>query len=1543
MRTKQLFLTLALLLTAVTGAWADDGIYCTTSDVGRVVCTDGSIYDNVSAAEADGKTAVAMIAYHDTVNKKALALALADESMMQWSTAISTCSAKTPTVTGGTWKLATRDEWDLMITVAGSDTALRNGFSSVGGTNMQSGQYWSSTEKDSGHAWLYDFRFSHWYSIELATANDKYVRACLDFDFTALTYPVKMADNWNVVYWRTQTKQSDWTALSAGSTTGRTLGSAGNTTYYYVTSNLSFTNSTAGGSGLTILGTVYLYIPTGVTLTCTGANASGLTGGGAGIELTAGNSLYLIGGGTLNANGGNAANGGNGSKGNDAEVTYNESILGGSGGTGGNGGGGAGAGIGTRGGNGGSGGSGGQRNGSYGQETTQYGVDGSAGTAGATAGAMGTLYGYQALAPWVNVNGGNAGSNGTGGSRGKTASQHPGSNVYMASGGGGGGGGGGAAGNVAWVVYSGTANGYYHAGAYGGAGGTNADGTTAPNGADVELDNPKHADIEGGGLRDSASDYKDDAGWENGNGRHDGGAGGGSGHASSNGSAVNLVLWPTQGAGTEESPYLISSADDWNTFVTNVSNGISFSGKVIKLTNDISVSNMAGSYQADDNYQPFSGIFDGDDHTLTINVSNQSRFAAPFKCVSGAIIKNLRTTGTIDGTGNADGKLLAGIIGVSFGNTTITGCRSSVTLTTDFGEDAALAGIVAGTKGGNLTIEGCVFDGSMTGSSNTRCAGIAGYEYGGTTTVIRNSLFAPTTLTISTADDTYTKTFTRDPDATITNCYYTQPLGAAQGTAAMRTVQPPVAIGTLVHDYGFMNAYQHGILFDGLYYLDSNYAPAFQLLKAATSGDVGKVVCAAGHLHDAKTAVPYGCTAVGILGRMTADGYGRSGLIIALQDAASQTWHAIDSWTSVTAYAGTTLKLLPDDNARGSLTSYTTLGETTVSNWCVAQKSDYEAIFEKLGSTTGDNDGKTYDANVNAYITTGVGGTAIAGYYWSATEYATEDDDTHYGWGFAKDGWWGSFKTDSKSVRPVLGFTFIASELPGTGTAGDPYTISNSDEWTNFAYNVNSGNNYNGKYVKLTNDISVSIPAGDRVSDSDNKPFSGTFLGDGHTITAALAIDGKQGLAPFRSINGATIRDLKVAGTIASNQNHTAGIAGFASGTNTIEDCLVTATLNISSDYAGGIIGHGLNSNTTIRGCVFAGTINGVDGSRNNIGGIWGWSNSGTPTLLNCLENGTYTNIASMHPMGLQKAAGTITNCYYMNPQVGSPQNACTVSGAKQAYTAATAPANRGKLVQDYGTLTAYENGILYDGKYYVAPASISLANAADNSTTITGADGYVANVTLAARTLYKDGKWNTLCLPFNVTLSGSPLNGAVARPLTSASISGSTLTLTFGDAVTTLVAGTPYIIKWPSGDDIVNPVFNGVTIDATERNYDNAAEGDARVRFIGTYSSTTFSAADNSILLMGGENKLYYPATGAGIGAQRAYFKIGDGAQLARSLTSFSIDFGEGDNATGIINVSAETRNNADGWYSLDGRKLVGKPRQNGIYINNGKKVVIK
>ena len=163
-----------------------------------------------------------------------------------------------------------------------------------------------------------------------------------------------MAQNgWEAIYSQTQTTEKSWTAISESSKTGKVLGAEDATTYYYITESLDFTNSNAGGSGLKIEGTVYLYIPYGLKIFCKGANADGRTGAGAGIELSEGNTLYLIGGGngaSVEAKGGNAANGANGGTGGNAGYSKGNSIWTGGGGAGGNGGGGAGAGIGSRGG-----------------------------------------------------------------------------------------------------------------------------------------------------------------------------------------------------------------------------------------------------------------------------------------------------------------------------------------------------------------------------------------------------------------------------------------------------------------------------------------------------------------------------------------------------------------------------------------------------------------------------------------------------------------------------------------------------------------------------------------------------------------------------------------------------------------------------------------------------------------------------------------------------------------------------------------------------------------------------------------------------------------------------------------------------------------------------------------------------------------------------------------------------------------------------------------------------------------------------------------
>ena len=526
--------------------------------------------------------------------------------------------------------------------------------------------------------------------------------------------------------------------------------------------------------------------------------------------------------------------------------------------------------------------------------------------------------------------------------------------------------------------------------------------------------------------------------------------------------------------------------------------------------------------------------------------------------------------------------------------------------------------------------------------------------------------------------------------------------------------------------------------------------------------------------------------------------------------------------------------------------------------------------------------------------------------------------------------------TGTKTVN----FEIAANTLTGSGTEGDPYVISSDDDWTSFANSVNSGFTYSGKFVKLTKNVNATVNIGLR----NNKPFSGTFDGDGHTLTVTLTANAAstsgntEGIAPFHFIKNATIKNLRTSGTITSTTNHTSGLVGFSEGTNAVQNCVVSTTLNVKN-YVGGFIGHSQSSSITIRDCLFNGTVNGS--SSTYIAGIWGWNGGGSGSIVNCLENGTYTGVSSYDAIGWTPVTSP-TNTYRIN---SSTKGTVTTAEALADGTIATALQNgRAEEIWVQTTLTNLPMLKIFANE-------LSMADGSDNTAAIASAAeaSKTYDVQLTNRKLYKDGAWNTICLPFNVVLTGSPLEGATARTLTSASIEGTTLTLDFGDAVDELIAGTPYIIMWTKADgyvdddahNIVNPVFSGVTIDATDHSF-TSGSGDTRVRFVGTYKNTTFGSEDKSILLLGGENSLYYPQSGASIGACRAYFKIGEDGALTRGITSFDINYGDG--TTGIGTITNNREPITDGAvYALDGRKLSGQPTAKGIYIVNGKKVVIK
>ena len=256
-------------------------------------------------------------------------------------------------------------------------------------------------------------------------------------------------------------------------------------------------------------------------------------------------------------------------------------------------------------------------------------------------------------------------------------------------------------------------------------------------------------------------------------------------------------------------------------------------------------------------------------------------------------------------------------------------------------------------------------------------------------------------------------------------------------------------------------------------------------------------------------------------------------------------------------------------------------------------------------------------------------------------------------------------------------------------------------------------------------------------------------------------------------------------------------------------------------------------------------------------------------------------------------------------------------------------------------------------GQQTTATASISYYNASliddgdDNATvisTIVNNYGGMANVTLSGRTFFKDGHWNTICLPFDVTIADSPLAGADVRELSSASYTNGTGTLTLNfTEVTEIKAGVPYIIKWTKdteNPEINDPQFTGVTISATESNNKTCDLGDdMSVTFKGTYVPVTYAETDKSALLVGEGSTLYYPLANAYVNAFHAYFQL-TGIEVG-DVDSNTIGLRFGD-ATGIYDLKNLNVLDAN-YYDLSGRRLEGRPTETGIYIVNGKKVVVK
>ena len=221
--------------------------------------------------------------------------------------------------------------------------------------------------------------------------------------------------------------------------------------------------------------------------------------------------------------------------------------------------------------------------------------------------------------------------------------------------------------------------------------------------------------------------------------------------------------------------YEIASKEDWKAFCDLVKSGQNVVDA--KMTADV---NLGGDIAVIGSRKNYSGIFDGQGHTLTVNwnVGNKS-YIAPFYIVEKATIKNLRTEGQI----TSNEKFLSGLVGNVYGTTTISGYVSAVNITSSYDNGGCnAAGLICIVKlGANVTIDDCVVKGNITATTDKGKEKMTGFVSGqeGTCT-LNNCLYLG-----SSNGDTFSRTFVDDAyhgvTTTLNNCYNLNTCGTAQG------------------------------------------------------------------------------------------------------------------------------------------------------------------------------------------------------------------------------------------------------------------------------------------------------------------------------------------------------------------------------------------------------------------------------------------------------------------------------------------------------------------------------------------------------------------------------------------------------------------------------------------------------------------------------------------------------------------------------------------------------------------------------------------
>ena len=561
------------------------------------------------------------------------------------------------------------------------------------------------------------------------------------------------------------------------------------------------------------------------------------------------------------------------------------------------------------------------------------------------------------------------------------------------------------------------------------------------------------------------------------------------------------------------------------------------------------------------------------------------------------------------------------------------------------------------------------------------------------------------------------------------------------------------------------------------------------------------------------------------------------------------------------------------------------------------------------------------------------------------------------------------FYSDTYRLYAGLDLTVTIEAIPwsGSGSSADPYIIKYPSQLDLLAHRVNGthgqtrqSDGYSGTYFKLGADITYDPNISNNYEtigayySSSYITFGGKFDGQGYTVSGIRInkvsnsdADGDQGLFG-RIMNSAEVKNVILADAIITGYSHVGGIVGGNDG-GTITDCHVLSNVtirNVNYDAVchGGIAGYNHDGGTII-GCTSAATLADENNYSYYVGGIAGHN---TGSISQCLYLGT--TLGGKYLIGAivgYNYRGTVETSYFTDAQIqgkdryGTLANAESAVGYNQRGTVATTV---GPALRD----DADNTGFL---------ALLAARNTA--LTAVSRTPALSTDVTLSYIRTFTADVASTICLPFAMT----SITGGTAYEFIAMNKSGDDWIATM-EAVTSTVAGKPYLFK-ASADGAVSfsgTVANG--FDGTAGTSSATYNGDGSWTFRGTYTKLTYGTnLDGAVYGFAGQSystnninpgDFVKAQTDAYIPPFRCYLTYnapssarsltrGADIELPRRIIVHLVDKNGSKTAIGTMDTKTGEVVFGDTWYTLDGRRIEGQPSTKGVYINNGKKVIVK